>query len=167
MASSAFKEKLFKKVLILECTLQAYQKGDVFYNVNLSIEDQLTLTICESFQFEFWIGMKNSVLNAFCQTLSSAVWMLRDPCFLWHELCSAAAAVFRLDVPLIVLRLAKKYVMMMPAKHFSMSPGYRDWNQIFIAHLRSEKLLSFSTTQSHYHVTCLPKRADMNWKKCS
>ena len=80
---------------------------------------------------------------------------------------NSAAAVFRLDVPLIVLRLAKKYVMMMPAKHFSMSPGYRDWNQIFIAHLRSEKLLSFSTTQSHYHVTCLPKRADMNWKNVS
>ena len=47
------KKKLFKRFQIHECTLQVYQKGDVFYNVNLSIEDQLTLTICESFQFEF------------------------------------------------------------------------------------------------------------------
>ena len=35
----------FKRFQILECTLQVYQKGDVFYNVNLSIEDQLTLTM--------------------------------------------------------------------------------------------------------------------------
>ena len=50
------------------------------------------LWLCENFQFDFWIGMKNSVLNAFCQTLSSAVWM-RDPCFLWHELCCCSVPV--------------------------------------------------------------------------